>query len=148
MDKLYVSPCPFLCCTVAHFQRRPATIDCTTCTIAAVLLLLPHAVNCGRFCFWRCQSVFFVMAALWNRAGNYIFALWFLLLLYIFFPRLISAVADWMSAIFPHMVRPKCEFKMQVWNVLNAARWKYRTQKSRQGRHLGTIAQLCRAISS
>jgi len=37
---------------------------------------------------------------------------------------------------------------MHVWNVLNAARWKYRTQKSRQGRHLGTIAQLCRAISS
>jgi len=22
--------------------------------------LLPHAVNCGRFCFWRHQSVFFV----------------------------------------------------------------------------------------
>ena len=27
-----------------------------------------------------------------------------------FFPRLISAVADWMSAILPHM----CEFRMQV----------------------------------
>jgi len=39
-------------------------------------------------------------------------------------------------------------FRMQVWNVLYAARWKYRTQKSRQNRHLGTIAQLCRAISS
>jgi len=34
---------------------------------------------------------------------------------------------------------------MQVWNLLHAARWKCRTQKSR---HLGTIAQLCRAISS
>ena len=34
---------------------------------------------------------------------------------------------------------------MHVWNVLHAARWKYRTQKNR---HLGTIAQLCRAISS
>ena len=32
---------------------------------------------------------------------------------------------------------------MQVWNVLHAARWKYRMQKNR---HLGTIAQLCRAI--
>ena len=40
------------------------------------------------------------------------FALWFLLSS--FFPRLISAVADWMSAIFPHMVWPSCEFKMQV----------------------------------
>ena len=36
---------------------------------------------------------------------------------------------------------------MQVWNVLHAARWKYRMQKSRQ-KYRGTIAQLCRAISS
>ena len=28
------------------------------------LLSLPHAVNCGRFCFWRRQSVFFV--CVWN----------------------------------------------------------------------------------
>ena len=35
---------------------------------------------------------------------------------------------------------------MQVWNVLHVARWKYRTQKWRK-RHLGTIPQLCRAIS-
>jgi len=34
---------------------------------------------------------------------------------------------------------------MQVWNVLQAARWKYRMQKNR---HLCTIAQLCWAISS
>ena len=40
-----------------------------------------------------------IMAALWNRAGHYIFIWWFLLLLSIFFPHLISAVADWMSAI-------------------------------------------------
>jgi len=37
------------------------------------------------------------MVALWNRADHYIFALWFLLLLLSsFFPRLISAVTDWM----------------------------------------------------
>ena len=39
---------------------------------------------------------------------------------------------------------------MQVWNLLQAARWKHRTQKSRQkspsGHH--RTAQLCRAISS
>jgi len=29
---------------------------------------------------------------------------------------------------------------MHVWNVLHAARWKYRTQKNR---HLGSIAKLC-----
>jgi len=65
------------------------------------------------------------------------------LLLLSFFPRLISAVANWMSAILPHMVWPWCEFRMQDWNVLHGARCKYRTQKDR---HLRTIAQLCRAI--
>jgi len=44
------------------------------------------------------------MAALWNRTGHYIFALWFLSS--IFFPRLISAVADWMSTILSLMVWP------------------------------------------
>jgi len=39
------------------------------------------------------------MAALWDRADHYIFALWFLLSFFLlsFFPRLISADADWMS---------------------------------------------------
>jgi len=47
------------------------------------------------------------MIALWNRADRYIFALWFLLLsFFLFFPHLISAVADWMSAILRHMVWP------------------------------------------
>jgi len=38
---------------------------------------------------------------------------------------------------------------MQVWNVLPAARWKYMTQKwCKKNRHLCTIAQFCRAVSS
>ena len=41
---------------------------------------------------------------LWNRADRYIFALWFLHFFFFRFPRLISAVGDWMSAILPHMV--------------------------------------------
>jgi len=69
----------------------------------------------------------------------------FLLLLSFFFPRLISAVADWMSTILPHMV---CEFRMQVWNVPHAARWKYRTQKIAKNLNLGTTTQFCRAIFS
>jgi len=49
-----------------------------------------------------------IMAALCNRADHYIFALWFLLSIFylLFFPRLISAVADWMSTILLHMVWP------------------------------------------
>ena len=43
-----------------------------------------------------------IMVALWNRADHYILLLWFVL----FFPRLISAAPDWMSAILPHMVWP------------------------------------------
>jgi len=31
-----------------------------------------------------------------------------------------------------HMVWPECEFRMQVWSVLHAARWKCRTQKIAQ----------------
>ena len=54
------------------------------------------------------QTLLF-MAALWNRAGHYIFMLWFLSSLFYlssFFPRLISAVGDWMSTILRHMVWP------------------------------------------
>jgi len=52
-----------------------------------------------------------------------------------------------MSAILPHMCGLLCEFKMQVWNVLHAARWKCRTQKIVKNLPSRTIAQLCRAIS-
>jgi len=71
------------------------------------------------------------MTALRSRYGHYVFALWFLLSSF-FFARLISAVAEWMSTILLHMVWPYCEFRMQVWNVLHTARWKYRTQKRRK----------------
>jgi len=72
----------------------------------------------------------------------------FFYLLSSFFPRLISAVADWMSTILLHMVWPWCEFRMHVWNVLHAAHWKYRMHKWHKKSPSGTIAQLCLAISS
>ena len=65
-----------------------------------------------------------------------------------FFPRLISAVADRMSTILPHNGVAFVRIMMQVWNVLHAVRWKYRTQNIAKNRHLGTIAQICWAISS
>ena len=50
------------------------------------------------------------MVALRNRADHYIFMLWFVVVVVVVvllsFPRLISAAADWMSAILPHMVWP------------------------------------------
>ena len=56
--------------------------------------------------FTLCASplILFVVA-LWNRADHYIFML-LCVLLSSFFPRLISATPDWMSAILPHMVWP------------------------------------------
>ena len=44
------------------------------------------------------------MATLRGRCVHYIFILWFLLssLFFFYFPRLISAVGDWMSTILPH----------------------------------------------
>jgi len=53
-----------------------------------------------------------------------------------------------MSAILPHTVWPQWEFRVQVWNTLHAARWNTGRKKSPKIRHLFTIAQLCRAISS
>ena len=83
------------------------------------------------------------------RQAIYIFILWFLLSFF-FFPRLISAVGDWMVYhTSTHRVALRCKFRMQIWNVLRAAHWKYSTQKIAKSRHLDTIhPQLCRAISS
>jgi len=54
----------------------------------------------------QCERGLF-MVALCNRADHYIFALWFLSSsFFLFFPRLISAVGDWMSTILPHTVWP------------------------------------------
>ena len=43
----------------------------------------------------------------------------------LFFPRLISAAADWMSARLPHMVWPWCECRMQVSRLgsITAQQW-------------------------
>jgi len=86
--------------SILCFSGFSLSLDCLVCFV----LVLFASVEFG-----------LVMAALWYRAGHYIFALWFLSISYLlFFPRLISAVADWMSTILPHTVWPYCEFRMQV----------------------------------
>jgi len=87
-------------------------------------------------------------AIIFLPCGFVLLLLLLLLLRLSFFPRIISAAADWMSTILLHLVWPQCEFRMQVWNVLHAARWKCRTQKSPKIRRLGTIAQFCRTVYS
>jgi len=53
--------------------------------------------------------------ALWNRVDHYIFILWFLSIFS--FPRLISAVAHWLSVILPQMV---WRYRLQWFNHLQA----------------------------
>jgi len=69
-----------------------------------------HLYSAGQPSRWALAHIL-VMAALWNRTGHYIFALRFLYSFFFlsFFPRLISAAADRMSIIFPHMVWLKGE---------------------------------------
>jgi len=46
------------------------------------------------------------MGALRSTCGHCILQLWLLSSFFFFFPRLFSAVGDWMSTILPHMVWP------------------------------------------
>jgi len=68
----------------------------------------------------------------------------------VFFHRLISAVADWISTILHTWCGLSANLgcRSETCHVLHVARSKYRTQKSPKIRHLRIIAQLCRAISS
>ena len=76
------------------FNNSPTLRHSTTCV---VVLRLVTSV----------EVILLFMVTLCNRADHYIFVMLFLLLsFFFFFPRLISPVADWMSAILPHMVWP------------------------------------------
>jgi len=84
------------------------------------------------------------MAALRSRCGHYIFALWFLsFFLLSFFPRPISTVGDWMSTI-----HTWCGFSANLECMSEMCCTRLAEIQDAENRHLGTIAQLCRAISS
>ena len=59
---------------------------------------------CGIHLHPQCCDFMYLLKSVW------------LLCISLWPPRLIPAIADWMSAILPRMVWPECEFKMQVWN--------------------------------
>ena len=89
-------------------QRAPPVFGRATITLG----IGPHSSyiyfylrNVIFWCTSKHYYVWIIMAALWNKAGHYIFALWFLYSIYLsFFPRLISAAGDWMSTILAHIV--------------------------------------------
>ena len=121
--------------TVQHWRTTPI---CRS-QVYIACILWPLRVYDLRSCSPRTAMLWYFLlysfALLWSPyvIGQTIIFLpcsFFLLLLSSFFiPRLISAAAGWMSTILWHIVWPSCEFRMQVWKVLHAARCKCRTQK-------------------
>jgi len=65
---------------------------------AAYFIYLWSPCVIGQTIIFTSCGFFFLMAALCSRCGHYVLSCFF------FFPRLISAVADWMSTILWHMV--------------------------------------------
>ena len=67
------------------------------------MLIMVALCNREDHIYFHAVSFFLLRVALCNRADHYIFMLWFVLLLLLllssFFPRLISAVGDWMFTI-------------------------------------------------
>ena len=102
-------------CMYALFIRKPACIihllaakpTCLTVWIRIIMVALWNRADHYIFMLLFVLLSSFFMVALCNRADHYIFILFlFFFLLSSFFPRLISAVGDWMSTILPHMVWP------------------------------------------
>ena len=91
----------------------------------------------------------FVMVALCNRADHYIFTVWFLSSFFLsFFPRLISAAVDWMSTILHTWCGLSANLGCRSETCCTRLAENTGRKKVAKNRHLGTIAQLSRAISS
>ena len=101
------------------FHKHPSRTSCHRLTsnrrdMHALTGTAVTNITAFLFCFILFASCIqlghIIMVALCNRADHYIFMLWFVLLssffLLLFFPRLISAVGDWMFTILWHMVWP------------------------------------------
>ena len=87
------------------------------------------------------------MAALWNRAGRYIFALWFLLLSSIFFffssPNLSGRSLPYFYTWCGLSANLECRSEMWCTRLSgNTGRKNYA-----KSRHLASIVQLCRVVS-
>jgi len=89
----------------SHVPNRSAAPPATKALAKIEHIFVVHNKgNCVRQNVYKCRRL--IMVALCNRADHYIFALWLLSIYLSFFPRLISAAADWMPTILPHMVWP------------------------------------------
>jgi len=111
---------------------------------ARVLIPLCHLSDASTTCCRRAEIMLVIMAAQYGRPLY--FAAVVCYSIFFFFSSPIFSGHRLDSIILQHMMWPycefiKCEFRMQVCNVLHVVRGKYRMQKF-------TIAELLRAISS
>jgi len=105
--------------------------------------------HCHRAAVNTSVNVKHFMAALWNRAGRYIFALWFLSSFFFFFssPNLSGRRSD----VYHTSTRGVVLVRIYNTDLKCAARGSLKMQDAKKLpkiRRLGTISQLCRAISS
>ena len=88
------------------------------------------------------------MVALWNTAGQYIFAIRFLYSLLLFFLAKSQRPQIGCLSYFYTWCGPSANLECGSEMCCMRTRWKCRTQKTTKIRHLGSIAQLCRTMSS
>jgi len=100
MPFFYIVKCSF---NSFHCQ---SILQISTCTC----ITTRNRKNIVIMTFWRFTNRIIMIIIIIIRAGHYIFILWslsiFLSSIYLFLPRLISAVTEWMSTILLHMVWP------------------------------------------
>jgi len=150
--------CSVLCCCAIEWNCNSSLTfpqHCACCQLGRIAVLCRcglslQMVQCGMSVCCNCECC--KNGCLWppcvEDADTIFSSCGFLYLLSssssFLFPHLISVVGDWMSTILLHMVWPYCEFRMQVWNMLRAACWKYRMQKiakkSPSGHHPTTLS--------
>jgi len=88
------------------------------------------------------------MAALWNRVGHYIFALWFISFFFLFFLAYSEQSQIGCLPYFYTWCGPSANLECRSEMCCTRLSGNAGPKKSPKIRHLGTIAQLCRAISS
>ena len=97
----------------------------------------------------RCKFRFWLVHWIDPRSIEHNYACLFFFLLSFFFPRLISAAADWMSTIYFHTwCGLSANLRRRSETCCKRLAENTGRKKVAKSRHLGTIAQLCRAISS
>ena len=110
-------------------------------------ILLWPACDIEQACGFYLYFFFFFMVALWNRADHYIFALW-LLLSFFSSPNLSRRRLDIRHTSTHGVALVSANFRCRYETCCTRLAENTGRKKVAKSRHLGTIVQFCRAISS